>query len=146
MQMYPHVQPDEDEELCRAIAASLEMDPAAALNDLCFQYDATPFDLEEDFPIVIISYASKSNNNRGKDDMWAIANVLRRNGITSFNGYQVKPGEDWQTKWYGKMPEAKLCVLVLSEEYFTSKACVDECLEVLKQKNKVISLPIQFGA
>ena len=110
-----------------------------------FTYDATPFPQEEDFPKVIISYATNSNNNRGKDDMWAIANVLRKNGITSFNGYQVRPGEDWQAKWYGKMPEAKLCVLVLSKEYFKSKACVNECFEVLKNR-KVIPLPIQFGA
>ena len=141
----PSVQHDDDKELRRVITASLDVVPAAALNDPKFKYDATPFEIKEDFPTAIISYATKSNNNCGKDDMWAIANVLRKNGITSFNGYQVKPGEDWQTKWYGKMPRAKLCVLILSEEYFTSTACADECFEVLKQKGRVIPLPVQFG-
>eukprot|EP00937_MAST-01D_sp_MAST-1D-sp2_P002691 g2691.t1 len=91
---------------------------------------------QEDFPPVILSYATKSNGGCGKEDMWAIANVLRNNGIASFNGYQVKPGEDWQSKWYGKMPEAKICVLILSKEYFTSKACVRECIEAIIESGK----------
>ena len=120
-------------------------DAQTTLSDPKFKYDGASFELQEDFPTVIISYATQSNGGSGQEDMWAIANVLRKNNITSFNGKQVKPGENWQEKWYGKMPEAKICVLILSEEYFTSQSCITECLEAVKQQGKIDVLPIQFG-
>ena len=91
---------------------------------------STPFALKSSFPPVIFTYCTKTDGGRGEQRMWQIANFLKKNGIASFNGCQVKAGEDWQTKWFGKMPEAKICILILSEEYFTSKACVKECVEV----------------
>ena len=64
--------------------------------------NTTPFDLEEDFPAVIISYCTKTSGGLGKDLMWAVANVLRENGITSFNGYQVQLGEETKGERKGK--------------------------------------------
>jgi hypothetical protein len=109
-----------------------------------FGRDEREFELEAEFPEVILSYTTASRGGKGKKDMWAIANVLRKNGITSFNGYQVKSGDHWQDQWYGNMPEAKVCILILSPEYFDSGPCRDECSAVLKQKS-VFPLPVQFG-
>ena len=112
---------------------------------MSYTYNTTPFPRASDFPPVILSYASKSRGGKGKDDMWAIANVLREAGIDSFNGYMVAGGEDWQLEWFGFLPEAKVCILILSpDEYFKSKACVNECWEALKAEGVEI-LPIQFG-
>ena len=49
-------------------------------------YDSSEFPLEVDFPHCIFSYASQSDYRKGKDHMWAMANMLRRHGITSYNG------------------------------------------------------------
>jgi hypothetical protein len=115
-----------------------------AAND-SFEYDPQVFPYDDSsFPSCIFSYASSSNNGKGKSDMLALAQVLAKNGITSFNGYQVKAGQDWQEEWYGIMPECKIGIILLSPEYFQSKACVQECLELVKQK-KIKLLPLQFG-
>ena len=57
--------------------------------------DSTPFRLEDQFPPVIFSYCTKTDNGRGEEHMWRVANFLKRHGISSFNGKQVEPGEDW---------------------------------------------------
>ena len=77
--------------------------------------------------------------------MWAIANVILKNGISSFNGYMVEPGQDWQVEWYGNLPEAKVAILIMSPEYFDSIPCREECTALVKLKGKVVPLPLQFG-
>ena len=109
-----------------------------------YSYNPAIFSLENNFPEVIFSYATKSNNGKGKDDMWALANVLRENGITSFNGYQVEAGDNWQEAFYGRLPEAQVAILVLSPEYFASDACVKECATILRE-SKIKIVPVQFG-
>ena len=108
-----------------------------------YAHNATPFSREEAFPEVIISYATKSRGGKGEEDMWAIANVLRQHGITSFNGLQVEAGENWQVGWYGRKTQAKLAIIMLSPEYFGSSACAEECKAIVTSKIKVI--PIQYG-
>ena len=112
---------------------------------LGMSYNPAYFDREVDFPDVVFSYASKSRGGKGKDDMWAMCNLCRAHNITSFNGYMVKAGEDWQLEWYGLMPEAKVVVLILSPEYFASKNCVKECVTTLRTKSADQILPVQFG-
>ena len=58
--------------------------------------------------------------------MWQVAAYLKRRGIASFNGKQVKPGEDWMQKWLGKMPDAQVCIAMLSPAYFQSRPCKEE--------------------
>jgi len=113
-----------------------------------FEFNTIPFDADFDitkeFPLIIISYATKSNNGEGKEIMFAIAHVLNRFGFTSFNGYQVKAGQNWQKEWYGIMPQAKIAIIILSPEYFESEACRKECLELI-MNNTIKLIPIQFG-
>jgi hypothetical protein len=80
----------------------------------------------------------------------ALAQVLFKHGITSFNGYQVQPGQDWQVEWFGIMPECKVALIILSPEYFHSPICVKECLELVKQGELgggggIVIIPVQFG-
>lgn len=111
---------------------------------MAFARNTKDFPKPSEFPEVILSYATRSRDGKGKDDMWAIANVLREAGIDSFNGYMVAGGEDWQDEWFGMLGEAKMCILMLSPEYFQSPACVKECATALKTEGIKI-LPIQFG-
>ena len=108
-----------------------------------YAHHPIPFSREVEFPQVIISYATKSRGGNGKEDMWAVANVLRENGITSFNGCQVKAGENWQEGWYGRMSKAQAAILLLSPEYFDSDSCVQECSAILKSGMK--AFPVQYG-
>ena len=104
--------------------------------------NAKKFAREEEFPQVIISYATDSRGGKGKEDMWDIAKLLKENGITSFNGEQIKPGETWQ-KWYGRLDTAKVAIILLSPEYFKSGHCVEECVAILTSNTKCI--PVQYG-
>ena len=72
------------------------------------------------FPPVISSYCTKTDGGRGEQRMWQVANFLKRHGIASFNGKQVKAGEDWMQKWLGKMPEADVCLAMIGPDYFKS--------------------------
>ena len=74
--------------------------------------------------------------------MWQIANLLKQNGIASFNGKQVEAGEDWMQKWLGKMPEAEVCIALLSPSYFQSGPCKEEIYQTAREG--VVILPIIF--
>ena len=87
---------------------------------------STPFALQTSFPPVIFSYCSKTDGGRGEQRMWQIANFLKKHGISSFNGKQVEVGEDWMQKWLGKMPEADVCLALISGPYFESGPCKEE--------------------
>ena len=39
----------------------------------------------------------------GERLMWAVANVLQQNGITSFNGRHVQASENWKVMFYSKL-------------------------------------------
>ena len=103
---------------------------------------STPFNLEKTFPPVIFSYCTATDGGRGEAHMWRLANLLKQHGIASFNGKQVQPGEDWLQKWLGKMPEAKVCLALLSAAYFQSGPCKEELYETLREGIPVI--PIIF--
>ena len=51
---------------------------------------STPFALQTSFPSVIFSYCTKTDGGRGEQRMWQVANFLKKHGIASFNGKQVK--------------------------------------------------------
>ena len=95
---------------------------------------STPFKLERSFPNVIITYCSKTDGGRGEERMWQIANFLKQNGITSFNGKQVEAGQDWMQKWLGKMPEADVCLAMISGPYFESEPCKEEIYKTAREK------------
>lgn len=105
----------------------------------------TDFPLQEPFPPVIISYCTKTDNGRGEERMWQIANFLKENGIASFNGKQVESGEDWMQKWLGKLPDAKVCIAMLSPSYFESGPCKEEIYRAMRlDDDDVVVLPIIF--
>eukprot|EP00037_Helgoeca_nana_P012272 m.111242 g.111242 ORF g.111242 m.111242 type:complete len:599 (-) comp21360_c0_seq14:103-1899(-) len=102
------------------------------------------FPQEEDFPKVLLSYQSHSTGkNVGKAWMWAVANGLRAAGITSFNGYQVTGGENWQQEWFGVLPECEVLVVMLSKSYFPSEACVHELKEACSQRKRIIPIYLE---
>ena len=103
---------------------------------------STPFKLERSFPNVIITYSSKTDGGRGEERMWQVANFLKKNGITSFNGKQVEAGQDWMQKWLGKMPEADVCLAMISGPYFESAPCKEEIYKTAREKIPI--LPIIF--
>lgn len=75
--------------------------------------------------------------------MWAVANGLRKAGITSFNGKQVTGGANWRKEWFGVLADPGCVVVVpmLSKLYFESSACIQELEEACTMDNKLI-LPI----
>ena len=75
--------------------------------------------------------------------MWAVANGFRSNEITSFNGYQVRGGTNWKKAWFGKLPESKVLVLMLSKSYFKSSACVKELEEACKIDKPIIPIYLE---
>ena len=103
---------------------------------------STPFALETTFPPVIFSYCTKTEGGRGEERMWQLANHLRSHGIASFNGKQVEPGEDWMQKWLGKMPEAEVCIAMLSGPYFNSGPCKAELYATAREDIPI--LPVIF--
>eukprot|EP01043_Picozoa_sp_COSAG02_P037604 COSAG02_NODE_2835_length_7924_cov_8.681534_4_plen_1683_part_00 len=96
------------------------------------EYDATPFDCETDFPSGIFSYASGTDNERGKQRMWAIANALRQQKITTFNGKMVPAGRDWEVEWFGCLDKAKFAIVMPSDAFWKSKQCRKELEKILK--------------
>jgi hypothetical protein len=105
-------------------------------------YDTTFFGAEVMTPEIIFSYASRSDGGKGADHMWAVANALRKEGITSYNGLMVTDG-NWQEKWYGKMDTAKIAIIMLSDEYWKSTACKEELLTLVK-KGKIKKMILRF--
>ena len=74
--------------------------------------------------------------------MWQVANFLKKNGIASFNGKQVEAGQDWMQKWLGKMPDADVCLAMISADYFASGPCKEEIYETTRKGIPI--LPIIF--
>ena len=103
---------------------------------------STAFALQTSFPPVIFSYCTKTDGGRGEQRMWQIANFLKKHGIASFNGKQVEVGEDWMQKWLGKMPEADVCLALISGPYFESGPCKEEIYKTAREKIPI--LPIIF--
>ena len=103
---------------------------------------STSFLLEETFPPVIFSYCSKTDGGRGEERMWQLANFLKDNGIHSFNGKQVEAGQDWMQKWLGKMPEASVCIAMLSPDFFNSGPCKVELYTSAREG--LMILPVIF--
>lgn len=98
----------------RAAGPSVQLpSPWAALT-------VTAFPLEEHFPPVLWTCCTDSlGPGLGKLFMWAAANELRKHGIKSFSKCQVEASENWETKFYGKLPECKVgtqSIGVLSSE------------------------------
>ena len=103
---------------------------------------STSFLLKETFPPVIFSYCSKTDGGRGEERMWQLANFLKDNGIHSFNGKQVEAGQDWMQKWLGKMPEASVCIAMLSPDFFNSGPCKQELYKSAREG--LVILPVIF--
>jgi len=102
------------------------------------------FEQEEDWPRVLLSYQTHSTGpNAGKAWMWAVANGLREAGVTSFNGYQVTGGQDWQVEWFGVLPECDVLIVMLSQSYFKSEACVNELVAACKARKPIIPIYLE---
>ena len=97
-----------------------------------------PFKLEADFPPVVLSYCTKTDGGRGEARMWQVANFLRSHGIASFNAKQVQPGENWMQKWLGKMPDADVCIAMLSPGYFKSGPCKEEIYNAVREDMHIL--------
>ena len=95
-------------------------------------YDPTPFERETDFPVGIFSYASGADGRKGKQHMWAVANALRKRGITTFNGQMVASG-DWDEEWFGKLDQAQFAIVMPCEAFWKSKQCPKELVKILKR-------------
>ena len=97
------------------------------------------------FPKLIISYCSdlkQKGDGLGKDLMWAAANYLKDRGITSFNGYMTEGGEDWKEAWYGRLSEAKIVLVMVSEMYWRSTNCIDELVTACRDKDSRLIIPV----
>ena len=94
---------------------------------------------------MISSYCTKTDGGRGEQRMWQVANFLKRHGIASFNGKQVKAGEDWMQKWLGKMPEADVCLAMIGPDYFKSGPCKEEIYEAMREGKHIIPIIVCVG-
>ena len=103
------------------------------------------FTLKTSFPPVIFSYCTKTDGGRGEQRMWQIANFLKKHGIASFNGKQVEAGEDWMQKWLGKMPEADVCLALISGPYFESGPCKEEIYKTAREKIPILPIIFETG-
>ena len=104
--------------------------PAIAEGSLA--YDASEFAQEVLFPYGIFSYATKSDGGRGAAHVWAVGNALRLNGITTYCGLMCRT-KNWQVKWYGTMAKARFAIVMLSDWYWRSGACLNELLATVKK-------------
>ena len=85
-------------------------------------------------PEVIMSYASRTDEYKGREHMWALCNVLRAQRVRTFNGLMVKDA-NWQITWFGKLDKAKVAVIMLSDAYWQSKPCVEELTKILQSSS-----------
>lgn len=65
-------------------------------------------------------------------------------GISTYNGKQTQPGKDWMVSWFGKLPEAQVCLVMISPAYFQSRPCFDELYEACRERHLKRVLPIIF--
>jgi len=101
----------------------------------------TSFFTQLGFPPVVFSYQSDATGpGQGKALLFALANLLKAQGVDSFNGYQVPAGKQWEEVYYGKLAKCKVMVAMFSKSYFKSQACIDELKAALKAKKPVIPL------
>ena len=98
------------------------------------------FEQEVDFPDGIFSYASGTDGRNGESNMWGIADGLRRRGIKTYNGMMVKAEQDWEVEWFGICAQAKFAIVILSDAYWQSGACVRELQAILKRNIPVYLL------
>ena len=107
--------------------------------------DRLRFDLESEFPEVIISYATASTGGYGEWWMWKVAAALRYAGIASYNGKQNTTGGDWVEHFFGRLVDgrSKVFIAMISAEYFRSQACRDEIYEAARLKKCII--PVVVG-
>ena len=54
----------------------------------------------------------------------------------------MKGGENWETAWFGTMPEAKVAVMMWSPEFFQSKPCVRELVALIQQHKPIIPVMV----
>ena len=106
----------------------------------------TAFALHQLFPQMTLSYCTYTDGGLGKEHVWAVANILKDAGITSFHGYIVEAGQDWEKKWFGKMPRAKVGVVMLSEAFFKSGPCKEELLALIKKGHPIIPVVFDMSA
>ena len=74
------------------------------------------FDLQTDFPAVIISYCSKTDGGRGEQRMWQIANFLKKHGSPA-------EGKGMTVLFPGNKLGAQLFV---SDLDLTMRSCMEE--------------------
>mmetsp|Transcript_11267 Transcript_11267/g.33794 ORF Transcript_11267/g.33794 Transcript_11267/m.33794 type:complete len:1470 (+) Transcript_11267:163-4572(+) len=95
--------------------------------------DTTEFEWPEDGePDVIVSYCTRTLGGQGKKYAWALANAYKKQHVACFHGAMFKGGQNWKTEWFGKLPSAKVAVLMLSPAYWSSPACINELTAICR--------------
>jgi len=101
---------------------------------------------------VLISYST--GNRSGVDDdgvgmgtiYAAILSIqLSQYGIKTHTGLHTRGGEDWtsfKTLLYGPYKECEVLILILTSDFYNSKACLDEVYSAILGKVKII--PVLF--
>ena len=105
------------------------------------------------YPEVIISYATgerKRTDGKGAGPGLVCAaefiRALRAEGIDSFSGLHIPPGEDWETfmlRLSGRKSKAKVILALLTKAFYTSPACLDEMNEACKKNVRILPIRLE---
>ena len=82
-------------------------------------------------PDVVFSYCRWTGNGAGEEQMRKLKQQLADLGITSFSGDATS--DDFPTEWLGAMNGAKVCIVLLSPEFFKSTMCKKELVAASKR-------------
>ena len=73
--------------------------------------------------------------------MWAIANALKNQGITTFNGKMVDD-LNWKVDWFGTLDRAEFAMVMPCAAFWSSEACVEELQAILQKGIPVFILRV----
>lgn len=79
-----------------------------------------------------------------KDKAYAenLSSLLREKGFSTWSDVEIKPGDDWSESIKDKLKESDIVILLLSEDYQTSRFSLVELGAVLGLGKKVIPISI----
>ena len=87
---------------------------------------------------------------RGEDTRYNFTshlhNALKRNGINTYIDYSLERGEEIFKALMDAIEESKFCVVVFSENYASSRWCLDELVHICEcvKKKSLVVLPIFY--
>lgn len=111
-----------------------------AVSDPSTEFVADTVSPQQKSPVpneVLISYATElgvsSGASEGQRIMLEVAAAIEAAGLSVFHGKKVGPGENWKIQWFGRVPVAKVALVLLSPAYFESRSCIKELLAVIEE-------------